>query len=224
MRRRRRRNNKKPFFVGLFLILAGFAILFIVTDSIARPIIINNIKTAATHSFINITNAAMQKVLKENAIDYKSLANIEKDGEDNITAVQCDTVMLTKVKTLLDEEIDNQLENTPYIKFSIPIGTFTGNEYLVGRGPKITFKFKLACAVKAEFDSEFSAAGINQTIHKINLNLITDINAMIPWYQTNTTVETSYVLAETLIVGKVPATFADISLDSLNELLSAGKK
>lgn len=215
-----KRKRKNRIIYSVVIILTGLIISFLTTDKLARQIIISNIESSTTNTFINVSNKAMQTVLNNTVIDYNELALIEKNEENNVIAVKCDTVKLMKIKTILDDEIYKVVDKEPFIKFSVPIGTFIGNEYLVGRGPAIHFKFRYDCATKAEFKSEFSSAGINQTIHRIVLYLSTDISTVIPWYHASTTVDTSYIIAETIIVGEAPTSYSNINLDTLNKLLN----
>ena len=79
-----------------------------------------------------------------------------------------------------------------------------------GRGPEIEIKIVPIGNVKAVTKSKFSSAGVNQTLHQITTEI--DINAMaiIPGFSTEITVHTEYILAETMIVGTVPNTYAQI--------------
>jgi hypothetical protein len=53
-------------------------------------------------------------------------------------------------------------------------------------------------------ESEFLSAGINQTIHKINLKVSVGIRAVIPGFSDETSVSADYCVAQTVIVGDVP--------------------
>ena len=90
----------------------------------------------------------------------------------------------------------------------IPLGTFSGTEILNGHGPKVSVKVSMSGGVATDFKSEFVAAGINQTKHRLYLDVVTDALALIPGYPVDTTVSTSFLIAETIIVGDVPTLFA----------------
>ena len=58
--------------------------------------------------------------------------------------------------------------------------------------------------------SEFSEAGINQTLHRILLEVSVDVSAIIPGYTTSVDVTTNFVVAETVIVGSIPDSYTHV--------------
>jgi len=63
---------------------------------------------------------------------------------------------------------------------------------------------------RVEFNNSVVTAGINQTKHQINLEVIVDIDVLIPWDTVSTQVVTEVLIADTVIVGQVPDTFFDM--------------
>ncbi|MBQ1238053.1 MAG: sporulation protein YunB, partial [Oscillospiraceae bacterium] len=55
---------------------------------------------------------------------------------------------------------------------------------------------------------QFQSAGVNQTQHRIYLQLNVEIEAMIPGFSAKTSVQTQVELAQTVIVGEVPQFYA----------------
>ncbi len=208
----KKRNIRKFLYAITALILAILS-LFVITDKLTRDIIINNIESAAANKFIDITNKAVAKVLDIYNLKYNELSNLQIDSNGNVVSISCDTVKLMQIKTIIDDEIQNCISKEPTIKFSIALGSFLSNEYFAGRGPKIPFEFTYDCATIAEYKSEFYDAGINQTIHRIVLHLSADIATVIPWNYEKTTVNTTYIIAETVIVGKIPSSYTNLDLN-----------
>ena len=56
--------------------------------------------------------------------------------------------------------------------------------------------------------SEFSAAGINQTRHRVILNVTTDVYVIMNGNNTSTQVENSFIIAETVLLGTVPLAYS----------------
>ncbi|MBQ3242755.1 MAG: sporulation protein YunB, partial [Oscillospiraceae bacterium] len=52
------------------------------------------------------------------------------------------------------------------------------------------------------------SAGVNQTQHRIYLQLDVEIEAVIPGFSAKTSVQTQVELAQTVIVGEVPQFYA----------------
>ena len=59
----------------------------------------------------------------------------------------------------------------------------------------------------SKVNSEFVSKGINQTIHKINLDLNCKVSILTPIETISETIEATVLLAETVIVGEVPENY-----------------
>lgn len=92
----------------------------------------------------------------------------------------------------------------------IPTGTLLNGDLLTGRGPRIPVKISLSGAAATQMSSYFESAGINQTSHRLVMDITVTLYAAIPGNDATTTLETSFIIAETVLVGKVPDTFLDV--------------
>ena len=81
---------------------------------------------------------------------------------------------------------------------------------LAGSGPSVRVKIVPAGAVTTEFVSEFSSAGINQTRHRIFLQVHTTVQMIIPTGTQSAAVSAHVPVAESIIVGDVPQSFVDV--------------
>jgi hypothetical protein len=59
----------------------------------------------------------------------------------------------------------------------------------------------------AAFSSDFFQAGINQTLHQLNMQVSVDVAILVLGRSESFTVTSQVVVAETIIVGQVPDTF-----------------
>ena len=100
----------------------------------------------------------------------------------------------------------------------INIGTFSGIPFFIGRGPAITLKLVPIGAVSSNFVSNFDSVGINMTKHTLYLYINVHVSIVLPIksyeiYSTN-----QVMLAESIIVGKVPEVY--LNGGSLGESLN----
>ncbi len=58
----------------------------------------------------------------------------------------------------------------------------------------------------AAFFSNFSEAGINQTLHQLNMQISVDVAVLILGETKSFTISSQVIVAETVIVGQVPNT------------------
>ncbi len=158
-------------------------------------------------------NAAVNRAVKENGIEYDDIIRVARDGNNNITSLQTDIIKLNEIRTEIDYLFSEEMNKSPHIFLEIPIGTIIGNEYTVGRGPKLNFKLDLSVNTSTGYTSKFYAAGINQTLHQICVEVSGSAYLLSPWYKTSIDFSTSYIVAETVITGIVPETMADLNLN-----------
>lgn len=73
--------------------------------------------------------------------------------------------------------------------------------------PNIRIGMERAGNIDAKIDSEFTAVGINQTLHRIYLDVNCSIGVLTPFKSVSQTVSSKILLTETVIVGEVPSTY-----------------
>ena len=86
----------------------------------------------------------------------------------------------------------------------VPILAFSGIDILSGYGNNVYIKTISISSVTSEFDSNFNSIGINQTLHSIYINVLSEVKIEIPLKTYQTTLKTSVLISETVLVGKVP--------------------
>ena len=74
-----------------------------------------------------------------------------------------------------------------------------------GRGFLIPLNISVSGNINSDFVSEFEQGGINQTVHKLSVKVSADLTVRLPTGTEKTTVETSVLVGETVIVGEVPS-------------------
>ena len=79
-----------------------------------------------------------------------------------------------------------------------------------GVGPRLTVKITPVGTVNTDYKTEFLSSGINQTRHRIYIEIKSKMSVVAPF--TNETVEviTNVNVAETVLIGNVPQTFYNI--------------
>ena len=80
----------------------------------------------------------------------------------------------------------------------------------MGRGPNIPVQIVVLTSSRVEFNNSIVSAGINQTKHQINLEVIVDIDILVPWGTESAQVVTEVLIADTIVVGHVPDTYLNL--------------
>lgn len=142
-----------------------------------------------------------------NDCNYTDFVTIEKNADNDITMISANSARvntLARNTAMLSQSKINALTS---FDVDIPIGTLSGIPLLSEKGPKINIIVSPIGTVNCTFTSVFETAGINQTLHRIYLNVESVVDLIIPTAHTEVTTITPILLCESVIIGKVPETF-----------------
>ena len=88
-----------------------------------------------------------------------------------------------------------------------------GSKLLAHYGPEINLILLPVGTVEVTPRDSFQEAGINQTRHKIYLDLASKIKVVIPFISSTVDIELQVPVADAIIVGEVPETYLNLKLD-----------
>lgn len=149
---------------------------------------------------------------------YSSLFQIEKDLDGNITFISTDAMQISLLSRTLSRLAQSNLDAIGTQGLKIPIGSFSGFPALSGRGPSIYVSVSPIGAIFSKFQSQFTAAGVNQTLHRIYINISAMVNVVLPTANQKIEVNSEVLVCENIIVGKVPDAF--LNSDNLDEMMN----
>jgi sporulation protein YunB len=177
-----------------------------------RPMIKTVAANQASNLATSIINETINEVMLDESLTYTDLITVEKDDDGRITAVKTDIITINRLRAQVSAQCVEKISQIHNREIKVPIGSLMGSEFLVGRGPNIKIYINLTGSVETQVRNDLSSAGINQTSHKIMLDISADINIIFSKNQTTSNVDTSMIIAETVIVGVVPDTYADLGM------------
>lgn len=155
----------------------------------------------------NQLTAVIDRAVAQQAVSYGDLVTLERAENGEIAALTSNMAQANLLRAQLLDAALGALDGLGELELSIPLGTILGWDLLSGRGPGIKVKSLYTGTASAEFENQFSTAGINQTCHQIYFQLHADITVLLPGRQYRTQVTSRVCIAETVIVGKVPETY-----------------
>ena len=160
----------------------------------------------ASDIMIQQVNAAIRQVLQEEEYDPDAFVSFEKNDVGEVNAVRSNMTRINELSArLLDRVIGLTEKRT--ITVSIPAGNLTGFSLLMGRGPGVPVEILVLTSSHVEFRNQIVTAGINQTKHQISLLVLVDIDVLVPWGTESTQICSEVLIADTVLVGKVPETY-----------------
>ena len=106
------------------------------------------------------------------------------------------------------KDINNSLEESKDTEISVSLGTASGVWIFAGKGPSVPMRFLPIGTAEVELVSCFESAGINQTCHKIFVEINVHVAGAVPFFKTEADIKYEYLLAETVLIGNVPNGYA----------------
>ena len=198
------------------IIVASILLLFILhivinVNPIVEQVSEKEVKTLATIA----VNKACAEVLNEyvtvDMVDY-----VMSDG--SLQLITTNTALMNTVAHKAVDLSQDKISELGAQGVPIPLGSLSGITVFSGQGPNVYIKVFPIGSVDASFSSEFIAAGINQTRHKIMLNVSAEIRVVMPGVNNVVHTNTQILMCENVIIGKVPDAF--FNMNNLSDLLN----
>lgn len=195
------------FFLRLLVVFAvvlGGLLLF---RSHYRPLLRELAETQIKNATSDLTNDALTELLARDSIAYDRIIYFEKDLNGRITAMKTNILEVNRMKTEILEIINQEILAWDTAKLGIPIGSLIFPELFAGKGFCIPVHVLSIRNSDASFESRFQQAGINQTLHRLMMEVNVDASILVLGQTESFSLTSEVVAAETVIVGEVPGTF-----------------
>ena len=164
-------------------------------------------QTQVRNSTSDLINDAIDKQIETGNIQYDRIVYFEKDLDGRITALKTNISEVNRLKTDILNLINDEILALDSSELGLPIGSLVLPELLSGRGPEIPVHILAIRNSDASFTSQFTEAGINQTLQQLVMSVSVDVAVLVLGQTESFTVASEVVVAETIIVGQVPNTF-----------------
>ncbi len=191
--------------IGCVLVLC--TLLFYFFRSRYRAVITELAETQVCNTTSDLTNDAIAKQIAAGNIAYDRIVYFEKDLDGRITALKTNIGEVNRLKTDILNIINDEILALDTSDIGIPMGSLFYPELFSGRGPIIPVQILSIRNSDASFSSNFSQAGINQTLHQLVMEVSVDVSVLVLGQSNSFTLTTEVVVAETVIVGAVPDTY-----------------
>ena len=198
---------RKRFIRGIAL---GFAIIMVLLLLFRRRYnepIRTLAQTQITNATSDLINDAIDKQIDAGDIHYDRIVYFEKDLNGRITALKTNMSEVNRLKTSTLNLINDEILALDTSDIGIPMGSLFISELFSGKGTMIPVEIISIRNSDAYFTSNFTQAGINQTLHQLSMSVLVDVAVLVLGETASFTVTSEVVVAETIIVGDVPDTF-----------------
>lgn len=189
-------------FVGLLAFLSAAALFL---KDISSQIAVSDASDIVTVQI----NKAIAQLMAESDYSGGFFVDFEKNDRGEVTAINSNMARINALSAKILDRVVGATDNRTLV-VEIPLGNLTGISLLMGRGPAVPVRIIALTSSRVEFHNSIVTAGINQTKHQISLEVIVDIDILIPWATESAQVTTEVLIADTILVGQVPETYFNI--------------
>lgn len=221
MRKSKIGGGVKPKIFRVVIAIAGFIAIFVFCTVYFRANIVPTVMDSSVAQMRAITtnavNIAATSVLND-GLTYDQLFEIEKDKEGKIAMIKANSPQINKIAREIANLAQANLDSLGTQEIQIAAGTFTGLALLMGFGPDVTIKITPIGTATCDFVSYFQSAGINQTLHKIYIDVYADVSIVTPIDQPTIQVKAEVLVCENMIVGEIPDTY--LNMKNISDMFS----
>lgn len=195
-------------------VLALVGLLLHTLNGRLRPVLEAEASSQATNLMTQAIAVAVDNCLQKNHLGYGDFVSLEKDGAGKVTSITSNTAANSRFKRQVVEVVARQLDALDSEALGVPLGTLTGQPLLSGIGPHVRVSVDSVGDVTADFSNSFTSAGVNQTLHRICLDIHATVRLFLPGEVLPVSVSSSVCVAETVIVGETPDTYLNLDKGS----------
>lgn len=205
-RRRKHRSKKIP--IILIVIILLLCLMF--SAALQLRSLTTQIAVSDAADMVTATvNKVVCELIEPNAFDLEYFVDFQTDANGDIAAISGN---MAHINALSAEILNRVIASTDagIMTVDIPFGSLLGSNLLMGKGPDVTVEIILLTSSAVDFKSKVASCGINQTSYQLFLEIKMDVDVLVPWGTESATVITEVLIADTVLVGKVPETYFNV--------------
>ena len=201
---KRNKYKMKRTFPIIWMVIIAIVTCFSIWNGI-NPIFEKLCEEKAKSVATKITNEETAKVMSK--FNYETFFTVEKDEKGNIQMITANVLEINNVISEIVLNIQTSLEDNEKNKIYISSGALTSIRYLSGFGPKIGMNIASSGNVETNVRSEFVSQGVNQTIHRVYLDIKTNVSILTSFEIIEKDIENQVLILENVIMGEIPSTY-----------------
>lgn len=199
--------KRKKMVKVIFIFIIAFSTVKLILDAVL-PVFDTLCESKAKAIATVVSNDQATKVMRDHT--YDELFTIEKDTEGNITMIRANVIPINEIISDVPNKIQEEINRQGKSNVEIALGTFTGFRLMAGRGPGVKITISTIGNVETDLRSEFVSQGINQTLHRVYLQVKCQVSILTPFHDLTQEITNQVLLAENVIVGHIPSTYYNL--------------
>ena len=203
----RRQRRMRRLMLLMLLALAVFMLL----DRNFKPLVFSLAEARSAAMASQVLSGALAEALEDGVL-YEQLMDVRMDEHGQVALLSANTMSMNRLADKAGAAALRRLQNMSSERVTVPLGAALGMTLFAGSGPGIPVSIVPIGSIRTDFATEFEACGINQTRHKVYLQVTASIRIVIPTGAKTTEVSANMLVAESIIVGGVPEGFVGYNL------------
>ena len=194
----------------IILVVAGSAHSFYRFDRAILPLVLDAAEMRFQAEINHIINAVVQDVIQENGITAEDFILQTQFLTDQQPVLSINTVLANEINNEAAQRISEKLNNLEPETVYVPIGMALGLDILAQVGPRFSFDLAPIGNALVNYETSFTAVGINQTHFAVWLNVECVVRIINPVHSSEIVVARNISLVDTIISGVVPGTYLNM--------------
>lgn len=203
-----RRHRNKIIIAAAAVMLAAAALLSVIELRL-KSLRTEFAAAEAQNTAASAVSDGLEKTLEQYKINYDDVVNFTYGDGGNIKSLSVDIITLNTLGNEIGKNIDENIKNVESYKVRIPVTLLFGGELTSGIGAKIPFYITMKGSSSNKFTDIFESAGVNQTRHRIMLEVSVSMYILFGGKMTEVEYKSNVCVAESIIIGATPSTFAN---------------
>lgn len=203
--------KKRRWMRWTILFALALCTAFVLMERNFKPLVFSLAEARSASMASQVLYGALAEAMEE-GVTYDDLMNVHMDDRGQVALLSANTMAMNRLADRAGQAALRRLGDMSSERVSVPLGAALGLTLLAGSGPEVPVSIVPIGSVATEFATEFEACGINQTRHKVYLQLTASIRIVIPTGAKTTNVSANMLVAESIIVGGVPEGFVGYDL------------
>ena len=200
MKRRKIRLKRKLIIVFIVVVLIVLVIIFF-NNATSVILSVSSAKLRALNT--SAVNQAVEEIVPD-GVDYSDIVTVTYDDGGDVSTISANGPVVNSIARRTAYLVQSILTQFSRNGISIPLGAFTGIEALSGYGSTINVKIIPVIVTECNFISRFTSAGINQSLHSIYIDVVTEITIVLASRTERVFASAEVLVCESLINGNVP--------------------
>jgi len=203
-------------FLMLLLAIVAFVHSYYRFDRMILPLVLEVAEIHLQTEINNAINQVVNEIISEQSIT--ALDFIVKHNQPGASGpvLSVNTVLVNEICNAVAMRISEWLNNLEPEVVDVPMGMAFGLDTLAQSGPRFSFQLAPIGNALVDYESRFSAVGINQTHFSVWLTVESEVRIINPVHSSTIYVNRHVSLVDTIISGVVPDTYLNMDTPLVN--------